>query len=334
MSGISRLIRSATLYGYKELAQSLGLNTPALLQQVGLSSLVFDAPDHPIRLDAACALLELGAQQSGLENFGLRLGAGRRLTNLGAVSVVLREEPTGLAALETLCQYRQLINPSLNTRIELFDDAVVVREELLTDAAVPLRQAMEMAVAVMHGILQELMGTDWRANSVSFTHRPPKSTVEYRTVFGCPVVFNAQFNGIVCQRDSLETQLPGRDANLARFAQIPLDKALAQSRQQRFESVRQLVSVLLPQGRATADQVALHLGVDRRTVHRQLAQESETFSKILLSIRKDLVAHQLRDSDRSITDIALLLGFGSSSAFAHWFKKHHGASVSQWRQTH
>jgi AraC-like DNA-binding protein len=332
MSGISRFIRSATLYGYKELAQTLGLDIAALLNQVGLSGTVFDEPDHPIRLDAACHLLELSAQHSGLENFGLRLAARRRLANLGAVSVVLREEPTGLAALEALSRFQQLVNPSLSTRIDRFNDVVVIHQELLADASMPVRQSMEMAVGVMHGILQELMGTDWRALRVCFTHRPPKDAGQHRALLRCTLSFNAEFNGIVCDRDSLETQLPGRDAKLAQFAQIPLDRALARMREHRFESVRQLVVVLLAQGRCTADQVALRLGVDRRTVHRQLALESESFSAILQSIRKDLVAHQLRDSDRSIIEIAQLLGFGSSSAFAHWFKKHHGCSVSQWRR--
>jgi AraC-like DNA-binding protein len=332
MSGISRLIRSATLYGYKELAQSLGLNIADLLRQVGLSSTVFDEPDHPIRLDAACALLELSAQHSGLENFGWRLATRRRLANLGPLSVVLREEPTGLAALEALSRYQRLVNPSLSTRIDRFNDVVVVHEELAADASTPLRQSTEMAVGVMHGILQELMGPDWRALRVCFTHRPPKDPAAHRALIRCPLSFNADFNGIVCDRDSLETQLPGRDAKLAQFAQIPLDKALERMRENQLDAVRQLVVILLAQGRCTADQVAMHLGVDRRTVHRQLAQENASFSSIVQAIRMDLVAHQLRDSDRAIVDVAQLLGFGSSSAFAHWFKKHHGCNVTQWKQ--
>ncbi|MGA8513381.1 MAG: AraC family transcriptional regulator [Burkholderiaceae bacterium] len=331
MSGISRLIRSATLYGYADLALSAGLNPAALLRRVGLSEAVLRQPDHPIRLDAACRLLELSSQASRMDNFGLRLAAGRRLANLGAVSVVLREEPTGMAALDTLCRFLQLVNPSLFTWVEHFEDVVLIREELLADQPIPVRQSVEMAVGVMHGILRELLGPLWRARRVCFTHRAPPELTFHRQMFACPLEFNAEFNGIVCTRQDLLVELPGRDAGLARYAQATLDKALAQARPGATDAVRQLIAVLLPQGRCTAKQVAVHLGVDRRTIHRQLALEGHSFSGLLLAVRKEFVARQLRDSDRTVTEVAQLMGFASSSAFAHWFRLQHHMSVSQWR---
>ncbi len=332
MSGISRLIRSATLYGYAELAESLGLNTAAQLRRAGLSLAMLQEPDHPIRLDAACSLLEASSTASKLDDFGLRLAARRRLANLGAVSVVLREEPNGLAALGTLCRYLQLVNPSLSTRIDETGAFVVIREELMTDAQIPMRQSTEMAVGVMHGILRELLGSTWRACRVCFAHRPPSDNSFAKKLFACPLDYNADFNGIVCLRSDLVVQLPGTDAALARYIQTALDKALAQAPKGTAAHVRQWVAVLLPQGRCTADQLASLLGVDRRTLHRHLAREGLTFSSVLQSVRKDLVARQLKDGDRSVMDIAHLLGFGSSSALAHWFAKHHGQSVQQWRQ--
>lgn len=331
MSGISRLIRSATLYGYADLAESLGLNSAAQLRSAGLSLAVLQDPDHPIRLDAACALLEASSVASKLEDFGLRLAARRRLANLGAVSVVLREEPSGLDALLTLCRYLQLVNPSLATRVDESGDMVVIREELLLDAPIPVRQSTDMAVGVMHGILRELLGIAWRARRVCFSHRPPLEGSFAKKLFACPLEYNADFNGIVCRRADLVVELPDRDAVLARYAQTALDKALAQAPQGTAAHVRQLVAVLLPQGRCTADQLAELLGVDRRTLHRHLAREGLTFSSVMQSVRKDLVARQLRDSDRSVMEIAHLLGFASSSALAHWFRQHHGQSVQQWR---
>jgi AraC-like DNA-binding protein len=332
MSGISRLIRSATLYGYTDLAQSLGLNAHAMLRRACLSAGMLEEFDQLIPLQAACELLEDSAQRSGYEDFGLRLAARRRLAHLGPVSIVLREEPTGMAALQTLTRYLQLVNPSLFTTIEIADSVVVIREELLSDARLPMRQPMEMAVGVMVGLLRDLLGKQWRARSVHFGHRAPVKSTTHQQFFTCPIQFDAHFNGIVCATQDLRVQLPDRDSDRATWAQRSLDRAMAQTSTNTSERVRQMVAVLLPQGRCSAAIVAEQLGIDRRTVHRQLLCAGESFSQILQSVRKDLALRQINDSDRSVEEIGYLLGFGSSSAFAHWFRTSYGQSVSQWRK--
>src|SRR3546814_20190759 len=55
------------------------------------------------------------------------------------------------------------------------------------------------------------------------------------------------------------------------------------------DKVRQLSTRLLPAGRCTIEQVAKYLGVDRRTVHRQLQRSGQSFSEIVCSVRKDQV---------------------------------------------
>lgn len=330
MSGLSPFIRSATLYGYVDLARASGLNPLHQLRRVGLSPLALQEADQPVRLDAALTLLENSSQASGLEDFGLRLAARRRLSNLGAVSVVLREEATALDALQTLCRFLQLVNPSLSTAVEIAGDHVLIRESLLADARSPQRQAVEMAVGVMHGVLKELLGDDWRARQISFAHRAPGDTRFARQLFACPIAYNDEFNGLVCDRAALEQRLPGRDASLARFTELTLAPMLRE-RRGAVDSVRQLIAVLLPQGRCSTEQVARQLGVDRRTMHRWLLAEGQSFGGLVQAFRLEFVRRQLTDSDRTVTEIALLLGFGSASALAHWFRRQHGMSVRQWQ---
>ncbi len=333
MLGISRLVRSATLYGVVELLADLGHDASPLLRRYGLRMSDLLQPDHPIPVDAACQFLETAATHTGHTDFGLRLASRRRLANLGSVSVVLREEPTGLQALHSLCRYLQLVNPCLNTSWQEMGEVVVIEEQLLTDEHVPQRQAVEMAVGVMHGILRELLGASWRAQRICFTHRAPPDNSFAKRLFACPLEYNGTFNGIVCARGPLAVQLPGRDAALARFTQRTLERSLAHTPQSSQQTVRQLVTALLAQGRCTATQVASILAMDRRSLARHLQREGETFSSILRAVRKELVMRQLQDSDRSISDIAHLLGFGSLSAFAHWYRSEYGCSISQWRQT-
>ena len=96
-------------------------------------------------------------------------------------------------------------------------------------------------------------------------------------------------------------------------------------------TVRQLVWLLLPTGRCSIEQVARHLGVTRRTVHRQLAAEGQSFSRILEEVRGGLAERLVANRDRPLAEVAELLGFSSPSAFSRWFTQRAGCSASPWR---
>ena len=328
------VVRSASLAGYPELARSLGLNPQALMRKAGLSPRCMDDPETPIPVQAARRLLESAAQATGVEDFGLRMARGRRLANLGPISIVLREEPTARQALDTLCRYLRLLNASLITRIEDHADVVVIREEFLTGRGEPVRQSIELAVGVMFRILGELLGPGWRPRRVCFTHRAPASVESHRALFGATVEFNADFNGMVCSARDLAARLSTTDTGMAPLARRFLDQALSNIRTDTHDTVCQLIAALLPGGRCTADQVAQRLGMDRRILHRHLVARGASFSSLLHAVRCDFAIRQVRDSDRSLAEVAELLGFSGPSAFAFWFRRAFGCTMSQWRRDH
>ena len=327
------MIRSASLSGYVELARALGLNPQLMMRRCGLSPRCLEDPETPITVSAARQLLESSAQAAGAEDFGLQLARGRRLSNLGPISIVLREEPTARQALDTLSRYLRMLNASLLTRIEDHADVVIIREEFLIEGGDSVRQSMELAVGVMVRILSELLGPDWKPRRVCFSHRAPHKVSSHRAMFGPNLEFNSSFNGIVCAAKDLTARLPATDAGMAPFARRFLDEALSRASGSTADTARQLIAALLPGGRCTADQVAQHLGIDRRTLHRHLLAEGESFSSLMQSIRSEFAVRQIRDSDRSLAELGELLGFSSPSAFAFWFRRSFGSTVSEWRKT-
>ena len=332
MAPTLRTVRSASLSGYPDLAQSLGLNAPALLRQAGLPPRSLDDPETLISADAVAQLLEDSAQASGTEDFGLRLAAGRTLSHLGPIGLVMRAEPTALEALNTLFRYRRLLNASLLTRLDCCADTITIRESLLVQRAFSIRQSTELALGVMFRILKELLGPEWQPMRVAFMHRPPRDEARHKAFFGPTLVFNQDFDGMVCSAAQLNMPLHHSDPRMARFAQRLLDQALSRQPQEAHETVRQLIVALLPAGRCTAQHVAAHLGVDRRTLHRHLGLEGLTFSSLLDQVRQDLVQRQLEASDLPLNEVAGLLGFSAPSAFAYWFRLRFGCSASAWRR--
>lgn len=324
-------IRSASLSGYLELAQSLGLPARQMLRAAGIDPRSLDDPEALIDVPAVRQLLEASAAAAGIEDFGLRLVASRRLSNLGPLSLVLRDEPTGRRALETLCGHMRLLNESLLTRIEDAGDLVIIREEILFASPGSIRQSMELAVGVLHRLLRDLIGPHWQARRVCFTHRAPADLATHLRVFGRFVAFNAEFNGIVCAAADLERPIGGADPGMALLARRYLDGVLQSHSAPMKDEVRRLVLASLPGGRCSVDEIARHLGVDRRTIHRRLARDGVTFSSLLEQARRELALRHIDADNRPLQDIAGLLGFSAQSAFSRWFRAAFGMSVRDWR---
>ena len=95
--------RSTATSGWRDPS---GLDPAGLLAGVGLDIADLAVPDKWVPAAAVARLLERSAQQSGLEDFGLRLAGLRRLSTLGPLSVVLRQEPDLRSALRLLTPLR------------------------------------------------------------------------------------------------------------------------------------------------------------------------------------------------------------------------------------
>ncbi|SFN39669.1 transcriptional regulator, AraC family [Variovorax sp. OV329] len=330
MRHIARLIRSASLNGYVELVTSLGRSPHAFLRTVGLKAEFLKDPEMLIPRDAARELLEITARATQTEDFALRLASQRKLSSLGPISLVLKEETTPRDGLDTLCRYLKLVNASLMIRVEDAGSVVVIREDLLPSPGLQMRQSVELAVGTMFQILGELIGEDWQPMEVCFTHRPPKDLSPYRAFFRRSAKFNQEFNGLVCRASDLSKPRKSVDHVAAGFARKYLEAALGSRTESAQEACRQLILALLPGGACTAAEVARHLRVDRRTLHRRLEAEGLTFIGLLDHVRAELATQHLQGSDLRLAEIGELLGFSSQSSFSHWFQKSFGCSASQW----
>lgn len=327
-----RLMRSASLSGYVELVRSLGRDPYMFMRSVGLPPKLLEDPQALIPRDAARELLEITARATQTEDLALRLAAQRKLSALGPISLVLKEEPTPRDALNTLCRYLKLVNPSLILHVEETEGVVIIREDLLPSPGLPMRQSVELAVGGTFRMLSELIGPYWQPREVCFTHRPPADVAAHKAFFGRNVKFNQEFNGLVCLANDLSKPREFGDQVAAGFARKYLEAALRGRSESAQETCRQIILALLPSGDCSAQQVARLLHIDRRTLHRQLDAEGLSFSRVLDQARSDLVKRHLRESDLPLNEVAELLGFSRLSSFSHWFSSSFGCSASQWRK--
>ncbi len=327
---MAALVRSAALTHFAELAAACGLDPSALAAGVGLQPRCLSDPDLKIPAHLVGRLLETAAAQAHEPAFGLRLAESRRLSNLGPLALLVRDEPTLRRALEALMLHIHVHNEAVAVHVAEHAGLVVIRTELTAEGGGSHRQATELVVGVTFRVLQIFMGSNWRPRLVCFTHAAPPSLAVHRRVLGPAVEFGHEFNGIVCNAADLDAPNPGADPVLARYSRRLLGPTLARSARH-ADRVRQLIVLLLPRGLCRVEVVAQHLGVDRRTVHRKLAGEGTSFSALLEAERRALATRYVEGAGRPLTEVAALLGFTAPSAFSRWYKTSFGASAAQRR---
>jgi len=328
---MSDLVRSAALTDYVEVARAVGLDPFRMLDAVGLGRAVLRDPDAKISAAAVRRLFEASAKAAGIEDFGLRLAERRELSNLGPLALIVREQPTVRKALDALIQYIRLHNESLLVTLHEEEDAIVISPVLRVGRPVPTRQSVELTIGVLYRILRMLLGEGWKPRAIRFAHQPPAKLDRHWRFFRAPIEFGADSDGLVCAARDLEAPVATADPTMARYVQRYLDSIIERPNATMSEKVREMVAALLPSGGCSIDAVAGRLGVDRRTVHRRLAQQGDTYSAIVDAVRTELVARYIDNRERSLAIVADLLGFSALSAFSRWYRARFGCSVTAWR---
>jgi len=319
------LVRAASLTRFAEVATECALDPRALVAEAGLPFKCLEDPDLLIPAETGARLLELAAERAREPAFGLRMAESRRLSNLGPLGLLVRDEPSLRHALQAIVANIYLHNEALQAELGEQDRLVTLRVHMDT-SGVAQRQAIELALGVAFRILRVFLGSDWRPRLVCFTHPAPARVSLHRSIFGPAVEFGHLFNGIVCNAADLDAPNPGADPVMSRYTQRLVANQPGK-RASATERVRALIIILLPRHHCRVEIVSQHLGVQRRTLARHLAAEGTDFGRLVDGVRRDLLSRYFKEGTRPLGEIAVLLGFASPSAFSRWHRNQFGATA-------
>ena len=179
-------VRTATLDGYLGLARSARAR-PGAPAGAASGSTVADlaVPDKWVpAARGGAAAGAVGRPSPGIEDFGLRLAGLRRLSTLGPLSVVLRQEPDLRSALRPAV-------PATSTATTRRcacgwtrpADLATIRLWFEFGEPAPTRQALELATAALHGIVRELLGP--AVGAAVDVLLPPRAGVARRPTTRC-----------------------------------------------------------------------------------------------------------------------------------------------------
>jgi AraC-like DNA-binding protein len=315
---IVQLLRQA---GWSEgrIARELGLRR----DQLGI--------ERRIPLEKYCALLDLAAQATADDHFGLRFGATRAFDNAGVLGYILRNSPNIGAAIRNAARYVRVHVDGVQLSLEYAGpEARLVYRLTDPSIAVSRHYAELLMVYAMH--VFRLGGDEsWSPDEVWFCHGPPPDLAPYRDYFGAPVRFYQSEYTTVFDRWILGRPLRACDQQLLGILEEHANIILAQlpppdddllGRLERF------VVGALPDDRAGISAAARALGLSTRTLQRRLRERGIVFAGLVDEVRRRLSARYLADGTLTLGEIAWLLGYSESSAFNRAYRRWTGRSPS------
>lgn len=324
-------VRAASLSHYNEVAKRLGLNPQQLLRKVGLTPRMLASPTQLLPIQRTVGLLEISAKESGCSTFGLQMAEARVLSDFGPISLLLTHQSTMRMALHTIAQYRHLLNEALGIHIEDVGKNTIIREEIMTDYPGGIQQVTDMAVGVIMLIFRAILGDNWRPQSVHFTHPANSDLQIHRRLFGCRLQFDSDFNGLTCLKADMDKHNDKADTAMASYAQSFMDAIPKRGQSSLMLDVRRSIYLLLPMGRASVEQIASGLGVNVRTLQRQLDSGDISFSQILNDVRRELAQRYIAHTSHPMGQVAEQLGYSNLSSFTRWFTTQFGLTPSEMR---
>lgn len=267
------------------------------------------------------------------ENIGLIAYDFGRPYFLGVPGYLVMSSSTIKVALERLARYHPLIT----------DSSVLTFEEACADFILTVqpggsyeapRYFFDAVAALLLGLIH------WLAHPskvdpirVEMPYPEPLETNDLTQLFGSHILFDAPHLRFTFDSDiqaiPVATCNPALDAVHSRYAEALLEERVKGSL---VEKVRSAFSAGVSDGRLPSlENMALTLGMSKRTLQKSLENEGFTFSALQEQLRKELANNLLCTSTMSLKKITSLLGFCESSSLHKACQRWFGLSPGQLR---
>lgn len=305
-----------------------------LLKAVGLSRDQKPDANAGISLNAYARLLEMAAVETRDDCLGLHFATAFPRGGTRALGYLILNAPDLKTCLDCLCRYVRLQSEAIE--FQLTEAQGQARLSLLCSPAfvAPRKQFLEFVMALIVLRLGREFGEGCQPLRAEFEYREPRCGGEYELLFGPDTTFDAPETALSIRSDVLRSRSAQADSQLFDVLREIADAELTRLHrgQDIVWRVDEYLVGTLAMRQASLEGAAAALGCTPRQLQTELKRHQTTFEDALTRTRRALAERYLRDSDLSLTEIALMLGFSELSAFTRAARNWLGMPPSQWRQ--
>jgi len=298
----------------------------------GVDLTLLDQQDSRLPLDQYQTLWKTALTITNNPALGLELGQILNTSKIGLVGHVMFNSQNMGDGLKEFIRLFSIVNEAISLTLETDQQNAYLRFIHLNPEYYCISDMERTMTLVLHrGKAFFDSNVQWK--SVEFQHAQPDHIEHYKKVFNCALNFNQNYCQIVFDRKYLDLVPKQRNpyvGNAAlQYANNLLKKLLRRSY---ADKVKALITQAISQGEADIDHIAEQLNTSRQTLYRKLKAEGISFQELLEDVRFTSAKEQLKESERSLSEIAFSLGFSDLSAFSRAFKRWSGETPKGYRE--
>ena len=193
----------------------------------------------------------------------------------------------------------------------------------------------EVAVLALVAIVRKELVAGLAPNQVHFGHQASAEHQQaLEAFFGCPVVMGSDGIRLVFDLTALALPLQRGEQGLKKVLEeqaAAMAKAIPESDEFLQQLQAELVR-LLPDGEVGIAELAPRLHCSLRTLQRRLDDRGLTWKQLLERTRQELACQYLAESNLSLLEISMLLGYGNQGTFSRAFKRWKNCSPLAYRK--
>ena len=266
--------------------------------------------------------------------FSVRAGQQMKIEDYGVLGLSWRTCSWAGEIFDRSERYFRLLSNTYVFKVDKNNDISYVY--LYRDAhrrGVELSNEATFAATVV--VLQAITETDMAPVRVAFKHGPAKRLDSYHKVFKCPITFKQPHNFIAYNSRDLEMRTAKADASIHQFLVERVEEetnGIEISPNKIASEVEKLIKDALPSGIPSITRVGEYMGMSNRTLTRRLSENGVTFRDLIRKTQEGVSKDLLKNSMRSIAEIAFETGFSEQSAFNRAFRRWTGQSPVEYRK--
>ena len=311
----------------------LEIDVPRVLRHCGLDEAALERlPDRvPYVL---IRQMYLAAQEvSGQHGIGLRVAEQVRPETWEMLGYVIRSSGTLGDALLRAGRYMRLVSDATELGLHVEGErALLLCRTSYAKLALP--EVTEFILAAIATFGRHLSGVDLIPIEVRFAHAAPADTALHARVFRAPIRFRSPHDGLVLDAALLNLPIESRDPLLCELLERQVEHVIATLPEPRrfTRAVQDALETAIVDGNPAANRIAARLGVHAKTLARRLRSEGTSHRRLLESVRRELAERYLTVSDKTVSEVAFLLGYADPSAFHKAFRRWTGTAPDGYRR--
>ena len=300
--------------------EELGFDAAPVLAAAGIQPQHLEDARRMVSLEQAIALTQAAVEQTQHTGLGLEVAARFDLTVFGRTGVAVATAPTIREALHRWSMYVGLFTRLTTYTLEEDESGGHCRlREIM-----PLGPSMDMFMAAGLAILLrvlESVGANFAEIQVDIPHPMAHWRENYGQYFRGRMVMGQPDAVVHIPRQVLDKRCVAAHPELFESACHDCDRQLAELCASDVRTQVRDAVLALGLSQATLPRVSARLAMSPRTLARQLGLDGSSYQSIVDDHRKALALWWLKNTERSLSAIALELGFTETTHFSRTFRR-------------